>query len=70
MEVRIGRSTYTVNENISDDSLALLVCVISSDVTTGFTVTLSTQSGTAIGNHIYFFINFNYANAHITASYM
>ena len=46
-----------MNENVSDDSLALLVCVSSSDVTIGFTVTLSTQSGTAIGDHIFCPVN-------------
>jgi len=46
-----------VNENVSDDSLVLLVCVSSSDVTIGFTVTLSTQSGTAIGDHIFCPVN-------------
>ena len=50
IEVSFVRSIYTVNENVGDNNLALLVCVNASNVTTEFTVTLSTENGTAIGN--------------------
>ena len=54
IEVGFERSVYTVNENVGDNNLALLVCVNASSVATEFTVTLSTENGTAIGNcHIY-----------------
>ena len=49
IEVSFERSIYTVDENVGDNNLALLVCVNASNATTEFTVTLSTENGTAIG---------------------
>ena len=49
IEVSFERSIYTVDENVEDNNLALLVCVNASNATTEFTVTLSTENGTAIG---------------------
>ena len=46
-----------MNENVGDNNLALLVCVNASNVTNEFTVTLSTENGTAIGN-LSFFIRY------------
>ena len=49
IEVSFQRSIYTVDENVGDNNLALLVCVNACNATTEFTVTLSTENGTAIG---------------------
>jgi len=50
VQVGLERDSYTVRENISDSDLALLLCAITStDVQSGFTVTVSLRNGTAIG---------------------
>ena len=50
VEVGLEQENYEVAENVGDSDLALLVCAnTTSDVLVGFTVTVSAQSGTALG---------------------
>lgn len=48
-EVGIEQSTYTVSEEVSSQNLALFVCALASGAQRNFTVTLTTESGTAVG---------------------